>query len=396
MNILFLSQWFPYPANNGSKLRIFNLLRILAAHHDVTLLAFADQPDVDPTAPELAALCDDVQVVAWRPFNPQSRRARLGFLSAVPRSVIDTHSPEMQQAIERCLARADFDVVVASQWMMAGYSRAFESVPALFEEAEVGLFFQQFAAATSLRDRVRFGLSWSKHRLYLARLLHDFAACTVVSGHEQRLVSNIAPASTPVDVIPNCINLADYGAGSMNARANSLIFCGSFHYYANHEAMVWFVEQVFPLILARVPETRLTITGDHAKKPLPACENVDLVGYVDDIQSLVASSTVSIAPLLVGGGTRLKVLEAMALRTPVVATSKGAEGLAAQDGESILIADTPSAFADAVIRLICQPALRERVAANAHALVSETYDWPVVAPRFLGLVDRVAAARSCW
>ena len=99
MKILFLSRWFPYPTNNGSKLRIYNLLRGLSKHHDVTLLSFADQPDVNPEAPEVRSICSGVQVIPWREFDPNSTRAKLGFLSLKPRSIIDTFSPEMAQAI---------------------------------------------------------------------------------------------------------------------------------------------------------------------------------------------------------------------------------------------------------------------------------------------------------
>jgi glycosyltransferase involved in cell wall biosynthesis len=139
-----------------------------------------------------------------------------------------------------------------------------------------------------------------------------------------------------------------------------------------------------------VPGVGLTITGDHAGLPLPCTNHVSLAGVVDDVRPLIASASVSLAPIRVGGGTRLKILEAMALRAPVVATSKGAEGLDVRDGEHLLIADTPEAFADATIRLLKEPGLRERLADNAYQLVREHYDWAVVMPRFLHLVERVA------
>jgi len=119
-------------------------------------------------------------------------------------------------------------------------------------------------------------------------------------------------------------------------------------------------------------------------------KNINLVGYVDDIQSLITASTMSIVPLLVGGGTRLKILEAMALRTPVVSTTKGAEGLSVRHEENILIADTPGMFAEAVIRLLQKPELRQSVAENAYRLVSEHYNWPIVIPRFVDLAEKVA------
>ncbi|GAB4543403.1 MAG: glycosyltransferase family 4 protein [Anaerolineae bacterium] len=392
MRILFLSSWFPYPPNNGSKLRIYNLLRGLARHHQVTLLSFADQPHVDPEIPELRPLCDQVQVIPWKPFNPRSRQARLGFLSLTPRSIVDTFSSEMAGCIEERVSSGDYDLVIASQWAMASYGPCFQGLPALLEEVEVGVPYEQFARATSLWRRFRYGLTWAKHRAYLARLLRHFKACTVVSEQERRLLSRAIPGYQAIEVVPNCINLVEYSDVRESPQANSLIFTGSFRYFANHDAMTWFLQEVYPPIRAQVPEVRLTITGDHAGRPLPAADNVTLTGFVDDVRPLIASAWISLVPIRVGGGTRLKILEAMALGTPVVATSKGAEGLDVQDGEHILIADTPEAFARAVLRLLADPGLRSRLADNASKLVRDRYDWAAVMPGFLDLIERVAHA----
>lgn len=390
--ILFLSSWFPYPPDNGSKLRIYNLLRGLAQQYQVTLVTFADQPNVNPDAPALRALCRDVQVVPWKPFEPQSPRAQLGFLSLTPRSVVDTFSAEMKQCIERTLSVGDYDVVIASQTTMAGYSLCFRGLPAVFEEAEVGVLYEQFTHAISSWRRFRYGLTWAKHRRYLARLLRCFSACTVVSERERRLVSCAVPGYQAIEVISNCVNLADYRDVHEMPQPNTLIFTGSFRYFANHDAMVSFLREVYPRIHAQVPDARLTITGDHANLLLPSTDNVTLTGLVDDVRPFIASSWVSLVPIRLGGGTRLKMLEAMALHTPVVATSKGAEGLDVEHDEHLLIADTPEAFAEAVVRLLKEPGLRKRLADNAYQLVAEKYDWAVAMPRFLSLVERVARA----
>jgi glycosyltransferase involved in cell wall biosynthesis len=390
MRILFLSRWFPYPANNGSKIRIYNLLRGLSQQHEVTLLSFSDQPDVDPNVPEMRPLCREIQVVPWKPFETHAWRARLGFFSLTPRSVVDTFSPKMEQQLTQTLAAQPYDLVIASQWTVAGYSHCFRGVAALLEEIEVGLPYEQFAHASSIWSRFRHGLTWAKQRHYLARLLRDYRACTVVSDRERQLLLNTIPTEKTVEVIPNCINLADYSDVHETPQPNHLIFTGSFRYSANHDAMVWFLQEIYPRLQGQVPEVHLTITGDHSDLPLPPAANVTLTGFVDNVHPLIASAGVSVVPLRVGGGTRLKILEAMALRTPVVTTSKGAEGLDAQPGEHLLIADTPEAFAEAVVRVLKEPGLRQRLANRAQQLVSEKYDWATMMPRFLNLVERVA------
>lgn len=393
-HILFLSRWFPYPPDNGSKLRIYNLLRGLAQEHEVTLLSFADQSNVDPNAPELSSLCNEIQIVPWKPFEPQSLRARLGFLSLTPRSVVDTFSADMARCVEHVLAKGHIDLVIASELTMAGYGRFLRGRPALFEDPELGVLYEQFAQAMSPLRRARYGLTWTKLRRYLARLLRCFHACTVVSERERQLLTNAVPDYRAIEIIPNCISLSDYDHVHKKAKPDTLIFTGSFTYDINYDAMVWFLHEAYPLIQAQAPEVSLTITGDHASLPLPEASNVTLTGFVDDLRPLVASTCVSLAPIWRGGGTRLKILEAMALRTPVVSTSKGVEGLDAQHDEHLLIADTPEAFADAVIRLLKEPGLRQQLANKAYQLVREKYDWAVVMPCFLDLVERVAHASS--
>jgi glycosyltransferase involved in cell wall biosynthesis len=298
----------------------------------------------------------------------------------------------MAQQIEQALTTHPYDLVIASQWGMASYGPYFQGLAALLEEAELGVLYEQFALATSAASRCRHGLTWIKQRRYASRLLRYYRACTVASDRERQLLSSTAPSFKAIEVVPNCINLADYGDVRETPQPHKLIFTGSFRYFANHDAMTWFLQEVYPRIQARAPDVWVTITGDNAGLPLPPADNVALTGFVDDVRPLIASAWVSLVPIRVGGGTRLKILEAMALGTPVVATSKGAEGLDAKHGEHLLIADSPEAFAEAVIRLLQEPGLRRRLADRAYQLVQQRYDLAALIPRFLDLVERVAHA----
>jgi len=373
--------------NNGSKLRIYNLLRGLSQHHDVTLLSFADQPGANPEAPEIREICSRVRVVPWKEFSPNTLRARLAVLSFQPRSVVDTFSSEMAQAITEFLDEQRYDLVIASQLQMAAYYPFFQDVPAIFEELEIG-FFHDWAFSVDRKMRLRQALTWFKLRRYLSRLLDAYQACTVASAQERQLVAENFPGYTkPIEVIPNCLNIDEYKNVTAERKPNTLIFTGPFTYRANYDAMIWFVGEVFPLILKEVPDAQLIITGDHANLPLPSTENVTLAGYVDDIKTLIASSTISIAPLLSGGGTRLKILEAMALGTPVVFTSMEAEELDVQDGEQILITDAPDSFAKCVISLLNDENMRAQLAGKASTLVQEKYNWGRVLSDYSSLIN---------
>jgi polysaccharide biosynthesis protein PslH len=387
--ILFLSRWLPYPPDNGSKLRIYNLLRGIAQVHKLDLISFYDPAGEQPDTAALEQLCDRVICVPYKPFDPHSRRALLGFLSLTPRSVQDTFSAALAHQVQAALVDHAYDLVVASQIDMAVYQPLLGDVPALFEEAEVGVLYEQFAQATTLRDRLRYGLTWWKHRRYLARLLRGFRACTVVSEQEKRLLQTAVSAMAPVSVIPNGIDLDTYHGRTEMLVPGQMIFTGSLTYQPNYESMVWFLEEVYPQVLARCPEAGLLITGRHADRPLPERPNVTLTGFVPDIRPLVAQSWLSLAPIWQGGGTRLKILESMALHTPVVSTGKGAEGLAVTPDHHLLLADTADAFATAVVDLLQDQDRRQCLAQAAYDLVARQYDWAVIMPQFLDLLDSI-------
>lgn len=387
MKILFLSRWFPYPANNGSKLRVYNLLRGLKQRHDVTLLSFSDQPQGQEDASAIRSICSDVRVVPWREFDPQSTRAKLGFLSLKPRSIVDTFSPEMAEKISRLSSDQRYDLVIASQLPMAAYFPYFENTPAVFEELEIGLSLPGSSRTAGWKSRLRHTITWMKFREYLRRSLGAFRAVTVVSEMEKELVLRNFPNVRKLFVIPNGLNMDEYRNVRVEPVPHTLVFTGSFRYRVNYEAMQWFVGKVFPLVLDKVPSANLIVTGDHAGLSLPSTRNVTLTGHVDDIKSLIASSTVALAPLWSGGGTRLKILESLALGTPLVSTRKGTEGLDVIDGRTVLLADDPVEFAEAVIRVLETPSLRRSLSEEGRRLVGERYSFDVMNAAFDSLLQ---------
>jgi glycosyltransferase involved in cell wall biosynthesis len=298
----------------------------------------------------------------------------------------------MARCIQETLSSTPHHVVIASEIDTACYRRHFFGVPALFEDVEVAAIYEQFIRATSVWRRFRHGLTWTKQRHYLKRLLRSYHACTVVSEPERRLLTRIVSEYKAIHVIPNCVNLTEYQGFDRSSRPSTLIFTGSFRYLPNYEAMVWFLTKIYPRIQARIPDVKLVITGDGADRTLPPATNLTQTGHVDDVRPLIAQAWASVTPLHYGAGTRLKILEAMALRTPVVSTPKGAEGLELQDGRHLLLADTPEDFAQQVIRVLTEPALRRHLASEAYQRVAEKYTWAGVLPRFLDLVAHLAGA----
>ena len=394
MKILFLSRWFPFPPNNGAKVRILNLLRVLAANHQITLLSFDDEPEEPSQNQGISSLCERIETIPWKEFEPNSAKSIIGLLSPKPRSVIDTFSPEMAQRIQNLLQEDDFDIIVASEIEMASYYPYFSHRAAIFDEIEIGVPLERFSKAQTTKSRLRYGFTWFKHKYYLKRLLENFPVCTVTSKNERELLIESGIRKNEISIIPNIVNWAEYQHLAGVEKSNSLIFTGSFRYEPNYEAMLWFLEKIFPLILEALPDTQLFITGDHQNLPIPKIKNVTLTGFVDDIQTMIASAGVSIVPLLTGGGTRLKILEAMALHTPVVSTSKGAQGIDISPGENIIIADTPETFSTGVIEILTQPALGKALAESGSRLVQAEYSLEAITSKYERLLQKAIQAHK--
>lgn len=392
MKILFLSRWYPFPPDNGSKIRVSNLLRGLCQQHKVTLISFFNPEDGKPAKELLGATPDEIRLCPYREFDPHRSRALLGYLSRAPRYLIDTHSSEMDALIQAATQDEQYDLVIASQLSMAAYYRSFRSIPAIFEEVELGIYQPDETGGSGTWRGLRQRFTWSKQRRFTARLVENFRLCTVASDIERHLLATVAPDFSSVYVIPNSIAVEEPHRSISDRIPGSLVFTGSLRFTPNYEAMAWFLHEIYPLIKAEMPEAHLKISGDPGSRTLPAAPNVQLTGKLPDVRSLLTSSAVSLAPIRSGGGTRLKILESMALGTPVVATSKGVEGLDVRDGEHLLIADSPTAFARAVLQILREPSQVGEMVANAFELVRTRYNWQHVLPRFMSLVERAASS----
>jgi len=396
LNLLFLSWWFPYPPDNGSRIRLYNLLNQLSQDHSVTLLTFSDDPMADLVhVPVLREFCADVQVVRRVPFAPGRWRALRGFFSLWPRFFVETHSREM---VDLVVQRAStHDIVIASQVWMTRYALAAGKRPIVLEELEVTPFYEGRGLHQDLFWQLRCGPMWWKFRRLVRTLARQFDAVTVASDHEVRLLEEIAPIHNLLTVVPNGVDLSLYEDDFGQPVPDTLIYPGALTFYANYGAMAYFLDEIYPLIRARCPQAVLRITGKTDGvdlSALPANDGVIFTGYLEDIRPAVAQSWACVVPLKVGGGSRLKILEAMALGTPVVATSKGAEGLDVTAGEDILIADEPSALAGAVLQLLEDQALRTRLAANGRRLVEDSYSWETCGRTLEQLLDQVVERRE--
>jgi glycosyltransferase involved in cell wall biosynthesis len=222
----------------------------------------------------------------------------------------------------------------------------------------------------------------------------------VTSAREATLLRAITTHAERVAIVTNGVTLIDQ-PDLPTRDARRLVYSGSPTYAPNRDAVAFFAADILPRIRARIPDAWLAVTGKTegaSLDGLTTTPGIAFTGWLPDIRAYVAASRVCVVPLRQGGGTRLKILEAMALGTPVVATTKGAEGLDLTSGEDILIADDPEAFTDATVRLLADDALHARIAAHARATVAARYDWEAIGTEMLAaLTQRIGVwtARQC-
>jgi len=343
MRVLYLSPWFPYPLDTGSRTRVYYLLKSLAERHRVTLLSLDPQGWAPAQIEGVAPFCEQVIIIPRDPFRRDRLRMATRFFSLSP--VVADPFPEMLRLVNELHAARPFDVVIAGTVIMAPYALALSGATRILEEHNSGSrwMYERYQAQTAPVSRLRCWVSWRKAAAYEARLFPHFDLVTMVSEQDAAASRTRVPTGAPpVQVLPNGVDCAQLRPGRAEPQPDTLVFSGALTYHANYEAMQSFLEQVYPLIRAARPQVKLRITGKADGVDLTGLsldESVTLTGFVEDIRSEIAGAQVSVVPIRSGGGTRLKILEAMALGTPVVSTGKGAEGIAACQGEHLLLAD---------------------------------------------------------
>jgi glycosyltransferase involved in cell wall biosynthesis len=234
-------------------------------------------------------------------------------------------------------------------------------------------------------------VQWRRLLRYESRVCRRADRVLAVSEADARALARLVPG-LDVTVVPNGIDTRAYVPKPVESQAarHSLVFTGTMDFRPNVDAVLWFVKEVGPLIRAEVPDFHFFVVGQRPHRrlePLRGDQSVTVTGWVEDVRPYIAGAAVYVAPLRMGGGTRLKLLEAMAMSKPVVATPLGAEGYPVADGRELVLADTPTEFARAVIALLHSPARRTELGQNARAFVERRYDWRVIVP----CVERVYA-----
>jgi glycosyltransferase involved in cell wall biosynthesis len=390
MKILFVTPYLPGPPIFGGQRRIHGLMTELARSNDVSVIALVDA-GVDHRAAieDTKSYCKSVVIVpdAWHRVTGRRKRAlQLGSLLS-PRSWewVLYRRPAFQRALSRHLGSERYDIIACEFVFMANYRFGHvreRGGRLVLDEHNVEYDINRRTAEASRLDRKVFNaLNWRKLRREEVAAWRRFDACTVTSARDREFLTERAPG-VPTAVIPNGVDV-DLFRAKPDAKVDTmtLLFFGAMNYYPNTDAAVYFGREILPLLHRRFPDLKLRIVGPCGPGPVMdlRSDRVFVTGLVEDLRSEIERSTAVIAPLRIGGGTRLKILEGMAYGKPIISTSIGAEGLDAVHGRDMLLADTPEAFAHEVGRVLTDPELAAGLGQHARKLAEDRYSWRAAA-----------------
>ncbi len=397
--ILFLTPQLPYPPHQGTALRNYGLIRGLAPRHPVSLLTFVEPHQQPSDAEPLFDLCQRIETVPAPPRRRLARRALDTLVRRRPDMGLRLASSAFAQNLVTWLEREPFDVVHLEGLEMAPFLDQLEAAQPrpfiLFDDHNCEYALQRRYLAVDVRRPHRWAgalyslIQWQKLRPYEAQICRRADHVLAVSQTDAEALHRLVPGLA-VTVVPNGIDVSGYdpepAPEKQTDQAPSLVFTGKMDFRPNVDAVLWFADQILPRVRRQASQARFLVVG---QRPHPRLERlradpaITLTGWVEDVRPYIAQASVYVTPLRMGSGTRLKLLEALALAKPVVSTRLGAEGFPLTDGQQLrLVADDdPAAFAQAVLDLLGDPARRSALGRAGRRFVEENYDWGRIIPR---------------
>jgi glycosyltransferase involved in cell wall biosynthesis len=389
MRILFVASTLPIPASGG-RTRLFNLIKQLASRHEVSVISFI-QPSEHKMLPSVKPYCAHIELVPFDGFVPLGKwRNRLQgwgriLFSRRPGYACTFPVDKMRVPLRRLLSSQVFDVVAFHLFVVELADEVEDVATILVEDnVESDVARRAYTQVDNPVHWLRDWLTWRKLLAFEQRWVRRFPVCVAVSERDAVMLREMSPA-TQVHVVPNGVDSRYFALRANRRDPQTLLFFGTLSYGPNAEGLIWFCREILPRVRRSKPDVKLEVVGlDPPPRvaDLGRLPGVQVTGFVPDVRPKLWSATICVVPLLVGGGTRLKILEALAAGCPVISTAIGADGLSLVDGEHLLIADTPDQFAQGILALLESADLRRRLADAGREAVAQRYDWEQIALQF--------------
>jgi glycosyltransferase involved in cell wall biosynthesis len=385
MNVLFLSTKSPCPLISGHSLRTYNTLRDAARRHDVTFVTFIQHPEHELKQEHIDHLKSFCKAVYTFRIPVDLSRARLSlslgfnFLSRLPFVACKYDAPEMRAKIREIITNEKIDLVHVDMLPLSVYLNEFATLPKVLvnHNVESVRLLRWAESEPNLLKRVYLRLQWRKLSRFEREMANRFNRCIAVSEVDRDMLAEMG-ITTPIAVVPNGTNTEFFKPMGRAPVENSILWLGHMDVHTNRDAVLYFWREICPIIRQQNPNVTVIFVGTAPPREIAEAaasdDKVRVTGFVDDIRPYVDEARMVVVPIRIGSGTRLKILDAMGMGKAIVSTSVGCEGLAVTSGENILVADTPQAFAEGVLSVLSDTALRESLERNARECAL-TYDW---------------------
>ena len=382
MDILFITPRLPYPPDQGNKIVMLNFIKFLSKRHKITLFSLARE-DADPKHIDyLKQYCRRIEVASMRP-KWSVKNFLLALVRLDPYTSIKYYSPALMKKLKELFRETRFDVIQVEFYYMAQYimklRRLIPESAVILDTHNVEYFMYGEYFKQVKNPVLKFFMFFELLRIkrYESFVFKYFDRCLAISKGDIGRIKSLAPGA---NVVLQLTGIDTDICASYNTRPkdNTIIFYGTMSFFANYDGIKFFYNKVFPVIKKSIPAVKLIIAGGSPPADIRALKkdpSVTVTGYVEDIRLLIAASSVVVVPLRVGGGVRLKIMEAWAMGKAVVSTSVGADGLDFSDGDDIFIADDPEAFAKKAVKLIKNEDLRQRIGKKARYKAQTQCAW---------------------
>ncbi len=385
------------PVDTGGKIRSFNILRQLAKDHEVTLLSYYGgrrDPQYEEAITRQLPRTETIPTAAPEGALAQSLDYVLRLPSPVPYAVRKFTHPRVRRAVAQWLGNGRFDIAVCDFLSASlNFPDPLTAPVVLFQHNVETMLWRRMAHTEKAPwSKLSYSVEAWKMASYERHALRRFRHVIAVSEHDRNAMLKLCSGCS-ITVVPTGVDTEQYQASpSVSGNPPVVLFTGSMDWEPNIDAVEYFCREIWPTVLAAFPDAHFRIVGrnPHARVRRLASASIEVTGTVASVTDYLRSATVVIVPLRIGGGTRLKIFEAMAMAKALVSTSIGAEGLDVTDGHDLIIADNAPSFAAAILRLLHEPELRRNYE-QAAATLAARYDWSQIARRFAGVLGDAAA-----
>jgi sugar transferase (PEP-CTERM/EpsH1 system associated) len=395
MRILWLKTELLHPVDKGGKIRTYNMLKELKREHHVTYLTLDDGTATADDRANASEYCHELVCI------PHARREKFtpGFYLELFLNLVSQHPYAIKKYESRLMRREivdreqknSFDLLVCDFLAPAANMPASLATPAvLFQHNVEAMIWKRHheVQTNPLKKAYLYG-QWQKMRRFEAEMCRRFDSVIAVSADDREQMKHEYGAEAVFDVPTGVDTEFFQPTGNVEPAPHNLVFTGSMDWLPNDDAIRYFTREIMPLVRKRVSDVTLTVVGRSPAQALVDLSKEDgsliITGRVEDVRPYIEKAAAYVVPLRIGGGTRLKIFEAMAMEKAVVSTTVGAEGLPLSDGVELLLADEPAAFANAVVRVLTNRAYASELGQRAASVVREKHGWRQVTERFISI-----------